>query len=238
VLINKQLRSLLVLAAVAAFAAPSHADDVYRLLQVDGHSVKWGDPKPGTGATITYRLAASTSSAGSVNCRQITPVEPLLARSRISRTTFDRALEGAFHAWEAVANVRFVRVSSDKPANLKIGAEKAADGIAYSDVTPASSTTGSISPLGTGVICLNPRVHWTARLALKKDDAKALGYVLMHEIGHVLGLDHPGPTGELMSFEYSQTVRTLQAGDIVGIISLYGAAPHRGAVALNASTHH
>ena len=236
--IKKPLRSLLVLAAVAAFAAPSHADDVYRLLQVDGHSVKWGAPKPGTGATITYRLAASASSAGSVNCRQITPIEPLLARSRISRGTFDRALGGAFQAWEAVANLRFVRVPNDRQANLTIGAEKTPDGIAYSDVTPASSTTASISPLDKAVICLNPRVHWTARLALKKDDAKALGYVLMHEIGHVLGLDHPGPTGELMSFEYSQNVRTLQAGDIAGIISLYGAAPRRDAVALNASTHH
>jgi hypothetical protein len=238
VLIKKPLRSLSVLVAVAAFAVPSHADEVYKLLQVDGHSVKWGVPKPGTGATITYRLAARPSSAGSVNCRQITPIEPLLAHSRISHDNFDRALEGAFQAWEAVTNVRFVRVPNDRPANLTIGAENTPDGIAYSDVTPASSTTASISPLDKAVICLNPRVHWTAKLALKKQSAKALSYVLMHEIGHVLGLDHPGPTGELMSFEYSETVRTLQAGDITGIISLYGAAPRRDAVALNAPAHH
>jgi hypothetical protein len=236
-LIKKTLRSLSILVAVAAIAVPSRADDVYRLLQVDGHSVKWGAPKLGMGATITYRLAASAARAGTVNCRQITPVEPLLARSRISSDTFDSTLEAAFHAWETVANVRFVRVANDKPANLTIGAEKTPDGIAYSDVTRASSTTASISPLQKAVICLNPYVRWTAKLALRKQDARALGYVLMHEIGHVLGLDHPGPTGELMSFEYSQTVRTLQAGDIAGIVSLYGAAPHRGAVALNASTH-
>ena len=200
--------------------------------------MKWGAPTSATGATITYRLAANASRAGTVNCQEITPIGPLLTRSRISHNTFDKALEDAFHAWEAVANVRFVRVADDKPANLTVGAEKTLDGIAYSDVTPASSTTASISPLKKAVICLNPRVRWTAKLALRHQSAKALGYVLMHEIGHVLGLDHPGPTGELMSYEYSVTLRTLQAGDIAGIVSLYGAAPHRGAVALNAASHH
>ena len=236
-MITKTLRSLSILLTVAAFAVPSHANDVYRLLLIDGHSVKWGAPRPGTGATITYRLAANASRAGTVNCQEITPIGPLLARSRISHNTFDEALEGAFHAWEAVANVRFVRVANDKPANLTIGAEKSPDGVAYSDVTPSSSTTASVGPLEKAVICLNPHVRWTAKLALRHQSAKALGYVLTHEIGHVLGLDHPGPTGELMSFEYSETLRTLQAGDIAGIVSLYGAAPHRGAVALNASSH-
>jgi len=216
----------------AALSVPSHADDAYRLLDLGGHAVKWGKPQLGTGAVITYRLANDETSGGTVNCRSITSITPLLSRARLSQPAFDRALEGAMHAWSATANVRFVRITNDS-ADLTIGAEQTPDGIAYTDVTPSSQTSASIATPQRAVVCLNPRVKWT--LERKRGNAKVLGYVLEHEIGHALGLDHPGPSGELMSFEYSDKVQSLQPGDIAGIVVLYGKPAHAGAIALNAS---
>jgi hypothetical protein len=225
-------RFLILLLAVGLLAVPSRAGDSYRLLTIGDRPVKWGVPKFGTGAVITYRLAAEGAKGGQDNCRRITPVASLLARSNITRQSFDSALNDAFATWESVANVRFVRVASNMPANLTIAAERTPDGIAYTDVTQGSQSSSGVATLTKAVICLNPRQHWSLQSTQK---AKTLSYVLAHEIGHALGLDHPGPKGELMSFEYSDTIQTLQAGDIEGVVLLYGAAPQSGAVALNAS---
>lgn len=219
---------------VAALMLPSRADDSFKLLELDGRPVKWGMPVPRTGAVITYKLATDSSVGGLTNCRRTTPVAPLLAHSHLAARDFEQALDGALRAWEAVADVHFMRVSSNSPANLTIGAERDPDGIAYTDVTPVSPTGGAISAAARAVICLNPRLAWSLQ---RKHGAKRLGYVLEHEIGHALGLDHPGPTGEMMSFEYSDMIDGLQPGDMAGIISLYGPARQAGAIALNA-THH
>ena len=48
--------------------------------------------------------------------------------------------------------------------------------------------------------------------------------MLAHEIGHVIGLDHPGPTGALMGYRDQGDVDRLMAGDIAGSVALYGPA--------------
>ena len=217
----------------AAAALPCRADDAYALLQLNGHPVKWGTPEFGTGATITYNFATSASRGGEVNCRDISGMSALLRRSHIRRHDFERAVDGALHAWEAAANVRFLRVADGAAAGLTISAERIADGIAYTDVTPTSSTTSAFSTPSRAVICLNPKVTWSTT---QRTGTKVLGYVLKHEVGHALGLDHPGPTGELMSFEYSDTIENLQPGDIAGIRFIYGPARRTGKVALNVAT--
>jgi len=226
----KRLISALLFAA--ALVLPCSANGAYRLLELDGHPVKWGKAQLGTGAVITYNLAGRSSRGGMINCRAITPLTLLLRRSRLTGDSFERALNSALHAWEAVANVRFVRVANNAAANLTIGAEQAPDGTAYTDVTPVSSATNSVTTPARAVICLNPVLQWTVT---KRTGARVLGYVLEHEIGHTLGLDHPSPSGELMSFEYSDVVQTLQPGDVAGITFLYGPAVHAGTVALSLS---
>ena len=234
----KPLRLAFFVLALGALAAPLRADETYRLLTIDNHPVKWGAPKLGSGAVITYRLAPRGAKGGQDNCRVITPVAPLLARSRISQAAFDAALDDALQSWENVADVRFVRVDSGKPANLTISAEQTPEGIAYTDVTQASPTKIPVATLSDAVVCLNPRLHWAAHHTPAAKGDRVLSYVLAHEIGHALGLDHPGPAGQLMSFEYSDTIQTQQAGDIAGIVLLYGPASHHGAVALNAPSRH
>jgi hypothetical protein len=72
------------------------------------------------------------------------------------------------------------------------------------------------------LICLDPTQPWKIGFG-GNPEAYDIRYTLAHEIGHAIGLDHPGPTGELMSFSYGEGFRVLQPGDVAGAILLYGA---------------
>jgi hypothetical protein len=195
----------------------------------------------GSGVSLTYAvLHAPSTLSGTHNCRKLTRIDGLLAHSRVTQHAFDRELSAALGLWEAAANVRFRRLASVSSADIVISAEAVPDGVAYADVTLASSGGGVVAPIAKGIVCLNPGVYWTAGKAGSAVLPNAnfgvyeLRYTLAHEIGHVLGLDHPGPAGELMSFAYDRDIDRLQAGDIAGIVALYG--PRTGAprLALNA----
>jgi hypothetical protein len=56
-------------------------------------------------------------------------------------------------------------------------------------------------------------------------DVYDLRYTLEHEIGHAIGLDHPSPSGQLMSYRYDEGQSGLQSGDIKGAALLYGPKP-------------
>lgn len=222
--------AFLVGVAPAASALGADAND-YRLLNLDGHAVKWGTPSLGTGATVTYAIATASSSASGIeNCRQTQGINTLLTRSHVKLGAFERALRSAFKLWSDVSDVHFVPASIGKSADLLITAEAVPDGIAYSDVTPKPAPPPRVGTITQAIICLNPEARWTIGGSA---DSYRLFYVLAHEIGHTIGLDHPNPSGTLMSFEYSHTLQSLQPGDITGAVALYGTA-HADALALNA----
>jgi Matrixin len=212
----------------------AQASNGYRLLELNGHDVKWGAPEFGRRATLTYAIAgASAKATGIRNCRKVTGIDGLLARSKLTRTVFNAQVKAALAMWESVANIRFLPSKRQTSADLLISAEAVPDGIAYTDVTQASSEGHYISSIEKAIICLNPEQHWVATISTSpgsgiRSNAYKLKYVLAHEIGHALGLNHPSPTGELMSFEYNGNIDGLRPGDILGIVALYG--PRRDTV--------
>ena len=208
-------------------ARPAHADDGYKLLDIDGHMVKWGAPHLGLGAVVTYRISfARATAAGRDNCRQTAGLDALLANAGIGREELLRAADAAFALWSDVADIRFAPAARGQTADITLTAEAGEyDGIAYSDVTPANSKH-SVAALSAAVVCLNPQASWTAAAAAP-NGVYRLTYVLAHEIGHTLGLDHPSPTGALMSFEYDPMRAGLTPGDAAGAIFLYGPARRR-----------
>ncbi len=229
--VNRTKSLLLMLAALISAGMAWGADaDGYKLLKLDGHSVKWGAARMGTGATVTYSVArASSTAAGTENCRKTAGINSLLARSQVRTRGFEQALKDAFKLWSDVADIHFVPAPAGKNGDLVITAEAEPDGVAFSDVTPSTTHPGTVAQ---AIICLNPEAHWTEAHSSTPDSYR-LFYVLAHEIGHTIGLDHPGPTGTLMSFEYSNSLETLEPGDIAGAISLYGTA-QKSPLALNA----
>jgi len=212
-------------AALATCVAAARADDAFRLLQIDGHSVKWGAPVLGQGATISYAVVNGPSKiTGNVNCLHITGIKALLARSQMTRRAFDHELAAALALWQSAANVRFVPAKRVAKADIVFSAEAQPDGIGYADVALTGSGERNVSSLKRGIVCLNPEIRWKSNSgsAHESDAGAQLRYALAQEIGHVIGLDHPGHEGELMSFEYGSHFDGLKPGDMAGIAALYG----------------
>ena len=223
----------------------ANADSDFRLLRIDGHTLKWGEPSLGKGATITYAVLTRPSAiSGTVNCLHNAAIGGLLSRSHMTRKRFDRELAGALAMWQSSADLRFVPAKSVRDADILFSAEAEAAGIAFADVTFDSSSLRTVSRLKRGIVCLNPTVRWSTAHEPRDDSTTGgsehtgyrLRYTLAHEIGHVLGLDHPGPEGELMSFEYGQERDGLGQGDVAGITLLYGRRSAVRELALNSKS--
>ncbi|MBU6297504.1 MAG: matrixin family metalloprotease [Alphaproteobacteria bacterium] len=233
---NKVVAGILLGALLGMTFQAAWASDGYSFLELNGHYVKWGTPAFGRRATLTYAIAgASTKASGIRNCRKITAIGGLLSRSDLTRAVFDTQLKAAFAMWENAADIRFVPAKRAASADILISAEAVPNGVAYTDVTPLPAAAGVIDRLKKAIVCLNPQLHWIATVPKSPPDEADLNtyklkYVLAHEIGHALGLNHPGPTGELMSFEYNRNIDGLQPGDVAGIIALYGPQKNHSAI--------
>jgi Matrixin len=206
----------LTLTAGPAVAAP------FRLLEIGGFEVKWGEPRLGSGAEITYGFAgAPRSFPDAVNCRQLAPIDRLSAW-RGNADGVARVAADAFRLWSAAAGVSFRPAPAGEEPDILIGAQGSPDRTAFANVwhDPTRAVAG-VAPLTRATICLNPALAWVA------DDAGPgeadLGTVLAHEIGHALGLDHPGPTGALMGYRDQGDIDWLMPGDVAGARMLYGA---------------
>jgi Matrixin len=206
--------------AATAAGTPSGKDALgFRLLNLEQTSVRWGtDGQSPT--TVTYAFAEHPVAIdGAENCKALVPMDGLLESSGISQSVLRREAEAAFDLWEQAANIRFHEIAEVATAGIVIGAQQHPDGRAFADVMTRRDHSGQIEK---ALICLNPRQPWKAgfdgNLAVYD-----LRYTIAHEIGHAIGLDHPGPSGQVMSYGYHEEFRTLQAGDIDGAVALYGA---------------
>ena len=207
-----------VLLALVSSPAPAGEQAAHKLLTIDGHAVRW---EQGAGAVVTYRFLREGIVSGERNCRAMGPIDAVLTASGIPETTLRRAAQRAFERWSSVANIRFEETVNE--ADIVIGASGRDRGVAFADVSLAP-VDGAFAPLTRALICLNPHETWNA--VTDGDKAtREVTYVLTHEIGHAIGLDHPGRRGALMAFGYDETADTLTAGDIRAARLLYGIAP-------------
>ncbi len=172
----------------------------------------WGN-QLGEGAEISYSFAESDYFCG----------DHVVNRSCTSLSAFiegdyQSVVSSAFDAWASVANLSFTQ-AQDQSGNVVIGGGEIGGvsttlgyggfNVRYTGFEPASSYIIS------GFLNLNSSVDWS--------DTDMLFGVALHEIGHVLGLDHSDDSSSIMYYLYSSDLRTLQPDDIAGIQYLYGA---------------
>lgn len=219
-------------AALAAGPATGQSIAPYRHIILGGHQVKWGAPRFGAGAVVTYATAVSDRAfPGARNCAAMTPLGPLLAANAIPARDFDAELSAALALWSTVADIRFAPARPGEAADILIGAQATPRGRAFTNVEyEAGGPAEGPRRLTRALICLNPEARWKTgfdgNLAVYD-----LRYTLLHEIGHAIGLDHPAVARQLMDFRYLETFRAPQDGDIMGAVALYG--PSRMPVAGN-----
>lgn len=209
-------------------AAEAQDGNVFKILKLEGHQVRWQVPRDGEPRVVTYQLANGVVEFSSArNCRKITNLDELIAASQIDVTTLRTELAAAFSMWEAAANITFREAPEGKRADILLGAQMEPEGWAFADVFYDIASSEPIKPISRALVCLNPLRRWKVGFDgdLRKYD---LRYTFAHEIGHAIGLDHPGGGDQIMGYRYEEHFRTLQSGDIRGAIALYGEARNAG----------
>jgi hypothetical protein len=218
------LGALLGLLCCVLGSAALRAQDAqsFKVLKLEGHQVRWRPPANGAPRVITYRVVAETTEfPGARNCRGLTGLDGLAARSGLPGRAVREELAAAFAMWEAVANVTFKEATEGEQSDILIGAQVEPEGWAFADVFFDASSPEAIKPISRALICLNPTRRWKVGFDgdLKSYD---LRYTLAHEIGHAIGLDHPNGGNQIMGYRYEERFRALQPGDIRGALLLYG----------------
>lgn len=208
-----------------AFSLTAHASraEDFRLLKIGSFHVKWGAAALGQGAeAVTYGFVRSPSSIpGARNCPTVIPADGIAAAAKVDPRRFETLAAAAFGLWSSAANIAFRPAQANETPDILIGAQGSPHGIAFADVwSDRARAVSGVAPLTTATICLNPTVAWTDSRGVP--GAFDLRTVLAHEIGHAIGLDHPGPIGTLMGYRDQGDIDRLTSGDIAGVQRLYG----------------
>jgi predicted Zn-dependent protease len=173
---------------------------------------KWGSN------VITWSLADSAAPADS-------PFS-----SYMSSSQYDSLVEQAFAAWGQASGLTFEQVSDSSQSDIRIG---------WGDFNTASSgvvgyTTYQMqdSQLQPGVVIRledpsqDPILTSATNANAPTSATNAYLYeVMMHEIGHALGLADNDDPNSVMYYKASSSNTTLDSNDVSGIQGLYNPAP-------------
>lgn len=214
-----------------ALGTPASAEPApYRTLFFGGYPVRWLPSQSPGRVVLSYKIAdRAIDQPHAINCKSIRPPTTVLRASGIDEEAFRDALSAAFRRWRDVADISFVEVRPDEPANIIVGEQTTPVGFAFTNLELANEPKGGIRPIVGASICLNPQRSWKigydGNLAVYD-----LVHTFAHEIGHVIGLDHPVGRMNLMSFRYFESLSALSNGDRQGAIALYGPSRMRSEV--------
>ncbi len=216
-----------------------------RLLVLEGSWVKWGEPRWGAGAIVTYGFAQTAVKTPTArNCASLVPFEEVVKRTGLADSRLRDEAEAAFSAWSRITGLTFVEAPDPNKANILIGAQGNPSGWAFTNIELASGPFAqapatergfastpetrageaephSIRSISQALICFNPLAKW--KIGFDGNlNAYDVRYTFMHEIGHAIGLDHPGVAGALMDFRYDEKLKGPTPSDRDAAQALYG----------------
>lgn len=131
------------------------------------------------------------------------------------------AIQRAFNTWRAAAGIDFYRVGLDNPHEIQIGWFTGAHGCSQPFDGPGTVLAHAGCPCCgsvAGKIHFDDAETWTVPPGF----GTSVEAVALHEIGHVLGLQHSKVKGAVM-FPIFNGRSDLHDDDVAGIQSLYGA---------------
>jgi len=224
----------LLVAAITLTPYPTFGDeDPHSLLlktqDGHGHYMRWPFNPEGV-AIIPYAFIDEgravrfdgNTIAGSDNCRHMRPFTRILQQnSHISRHGLHAQARRMMRRWEQHARVRFVEVPLSR-ARLIIGELTHVRGVAWANMV-ITNTPRTYRIIQKAAICISP----DALLVMNEADSNSrvsLERAFVHELGHILGLDHPtegNDPSKLMGLSLKGLVR-LSTMDQQAIQLLYG----------------
>ena len=212
-----------------SWALAQHA--TYRMLSLGGYPVRWLPSRAPGRVVLSYKIAdGPMNQPHAINCKGMRPPTTIYQSARLDEDGFRDALSTAFHRWRDVADIAFVEVQPHEPANIVIGEQTDPIGFAFTNLDLAKEPQGGVRAILGASICLNPKRSWKigydGNLAVYD-----LVHTFAHEIGHVIGLDHPIGRASLMSFRYTESLSGLSKGDQLGAIAIYGPSRMQSEVA-------
>ena len=164
-----------------------------------------------TTPVVTWSLAA----AGGVFTDSIAPAYQALVQQAVAR-------------WDDVAGITLQQVADSASADIRIGFGKFGAGAGEIGETDYSYYTGAPATFVPGVTVRaeDPMEHGldaATGTAIYTGTQTAMYQVILHEVGHALGLNHSTDANAIMYPSAGAANRDLDASDIAGIQSLYGA---------------
>lgn len=180
-------------------------------------------------------IAASTPTSGTGNAvlegaqwdsQTVTwSFTPPVGTDSVAEATYLAQVQQAFSTWAAASGLTFEEASSPSQANIQIGFGQL-----------GTATTGVVG-YTTGIVLGGQIAGASIELEDPSQDALAAGadgqlaysgtgatleQVLLHEIGHALGLADNADQNSVMYYDLTSANRALDGTDLSGIQSLYG----------------
>ncbi len=164
---------------------------------------KWTTP------VVTWSFAA----AGGLFTDSITPAYQALVQQAVAE-------------WDDVAGITLLQVADSASADIRIGFGEFGAGAGEIGETGYSYYAGTPQTFAPGVTVRaeDPLEHGlSAGMPIYTGTQTGLYQVILHEVGHALGLNHSTDVNAVMYPSAGAANRGLDASDIAGIQSLYGA---------------
>src|SRR5262249_46545974 len=139
-------------------------------------------------------------------------IEP--AGGPLAPDAFRAAIEGALAKWSATGFVSFHGARADETPDVTLAWRRGAhDSCPAFGVDPSVAHSGPVAP-GT-FVHFDAERDWSA-------SGLSLEQAALHELGHVLGLDHSPDETAVMYPEPSRERDQLGRSDLAGLRALYG----------------